>query len=108
MSILKKIGGGLKKAAGKYKEWEAKAPQRQATKLKQLKDQEKRLKVINQIKQKQESVRKLQQQTFADNPFMGGGMMLGPSMGQPFGGQPVKRSGSTKKKKPRKRVTEYF
>lgn len=109
MGFLNKVKEKLSQGVGKYKEWEAKAPERQAAELKRLKEQEKKLKVQASIANQKQKLRNLQRQSIGDNPFLGGGMFGG----SPFGDQPVKRSGSAKPKKrksgsPKRKEVFYY
>lgn len=106
MGIFEKVKKGLKKAVKSYKDWDAKAPERQEKQLEKLKQQEKRLTVQASIAQKRNKIKRLQQQAYGNNPFMSGGMFSSPfedQTGNPFEGKPIK-----KKKRTKKRVTEYF
>lgn len=115
MSLIGKIGKGLKKAVKSgvsvYQDWEAKAPERQKKEMQRLQEQEKKLSMRAAIQKKKEKIRKLQGQSMPSNPFMSSGS--GSMFGNPFQDQPVRRSSGSKKKKSgsrqaKRRVTEYF
>jgi len=126
MGLFDKVKSGVQKVKGAYKDWEAKAPEREAKRLaddqrriEQLGRKEKMLKAQAGVMDQQNRIEKMRQAQFSSNPLFNqsaGGTFGGfgsPAAGSgPFAGRAVAKPAGKKKKKssggPKRKEVYYY
>lgn len=113
MGLFDSLKAGIGKVAAKVKEHNDKAPEREKKQIEDLQRKEKLLRARAGVMRQQNALRSEQQRGFSGNPLFNQSMSQGsnPFFGAPpgFNGAPVRKAqGSSKKRKPKRRVTEFY